>query len=45
MLAAFDPFSNLSMISLKDGIAFIDFFNTLCASNFDARTYDEKMIE
>lgn len=45
MLVAFDPFSNLSMISLKDRIAFIDYFNIPFPGRIDVMTYGEKMVE
>ncbi len=44
LLVAYDPFHNLSMVSLKDRKAFIDYFSVPFAGNLDAMSYGNRMV-
>jgi hypothetical protein len=44
LLVAYDPFQNLSMVSLKDRKAFIDYFSVPFAGNLDAMSYGNRMV-
>jgi hypothetical protein len=44
MLAAYDPFNNSCMISLKDRKAFIDYFKLDIPSEYDSRTIGERIV-